>query len=482
MPPFPRGIRTAEPLSFELNTELSPVYHASIPRFLREYYLLVRPTAFGDVRIGNDGAVPMLTFTAYGPGGKWRIDAHLQTGNPLHGRLIPVGDVPPAAIERLRDDLFIEVQRYEEIVRTTTLYFAWVKGQRLIPERAPSGSKRAMNRTFSGGMLLLQTVLLGLNIFLFIIIGLYAVLLVLALQLALVLFADRIFVRGADWHINAVDRVVHLAQYHLPMEAAEAYRGRTGKDLVAEIKSDIYERTFARGLEPTRPVCAEVLAKFGVPEEPERLRLRTIDVYGLVQTAADMFGLPMPQVTVSNSMVANAAASGPGPKHGVMILTTGLLIQLEEDEILNVVGHELGHLAGRDPLFLFGLTSAELLLRIFVFLPIVVLSPFLYLIVALGTVYFIAKFFEARADLLSAMKIGQPKVLAEALRKIGFYRLREERLPRYRLMGWTRWDPHPPLYFRIDRLEAMGGPPRVNRPLAQSAKDVFRGFTAALRT
>lgn len=471
----------AEFQTLDIDTELSPAYHEDILRFIREYFLLPYPKTFGDIRIGNEGGVPTIAFTAYGPGGAWRIDAALRTGNPIKVQLVPVGAVPPAAIERFREDLFIEVQRFEEIVRTTTLYFAWVKGQRLIPERPPSGSKRAMNRTFSGGMLLLQTLLLGLNIFLFVIIGLFAVLLILAFQLALVLLADRIFVRGADWRITAEDHEVHLVQYHLPMEAVEAYRARIGKDLVAEIKREIYERTFAKGLEPTRPVCVEVLAKYGVPEEPGRLRVRVLDVYVLVKQAAEKFGLPMPKVTVSNSMVANAAASGPGPKHGVMILTTGLLIQLEEDEILNVVGHELGHLAGRDPLFLFGLTSAELLLRILVFLPIVALSPFLYLIVAFGAVYFIAKFFEARADLLSAMKIGQPKVLAKALRKIGFFRLREERLPRYRLMGWTRWDPHPPLYFRIDRLEAMGGPPRVNRPLAQSAKDVFRGFTAALR-
>jgi heat shock protein HtpX len=468
--------------TFGVDTELSPAYQDGILRFIREYYLLVRPKVFGDVRFGKEDGVPSLAFSVFGPDGRWRIDAILLTGNPIKVRFVPVGEVPPSTIETLREDLFIEVQRYEEIVRTTTLYFAWVKGQTLIPERPPSGSRRAMNRTFTGGMLLLQTLLLGLNIFLFVIIGLYAVLIILAFQLALVCFADRLFVRTADWRITEVDRTVHLAQYHLPMEAADAYRVRFGKDLVAEVKRDIYDRTFARGLEPTRSVCVEVLSKYGLPEEAERLRLRAIDVYGLVQGAAGKFGLPMPKVTVSNSMVANAAATGPGPKHGVMILTTGLLIQLEEDEILNVVGHELGHLAGRDPLMLFGLTSAELLLRLFIFLPLVLFSPILYLAAALGIVYFIAKFFEARADLLAAIRIGQPQVLAEALRKIGFFRLREERLPPYRLMGWLRWDPHPPLYFRIDRLESMGGPPHVPRPLAQSAKDVFRGFAAALKT
>jgi heat shock protein HtpX len=474
--------RSIEPLSFEINTELSPAFYDQILRFVREYYLLVRSDVFGDVRLGETSGAPALAFSMFGPRGQWRVDATMQAGNPLRVRLTPVGDVPLADMERLQEDLIIEVNRLEEIVRTTTLYFAWVKGQRIVPERPPSRSRRAANGSFSGGFLLLQTLLLGVNIILFILLGIFAVVAVLGVQLAFVLLAGWIFVRMADWQITEENRNVHLVQYHVPREAVDAFRARTGGDLIAAVKREIYDRTFARGLEPTREVAFEVLTRYGVTVDQARLRARVVDVYEIVQEAAAKFNLPVPRVAVTNTMIANAAASGPGPKHGVMVLTTGLLIQLERDEILSVVGHELGHLVGRDPLILFGITSAEFLLRIFVLAPLFLFAPLLYLLVAMGAIYFVAKFFEARADLLSAVRIGQPKVLANALRKIGFLRLRQERIPGYRLMGWTRWDPHPPLYFRIDRLEAMPEPPRVARPLAQSAKDVFRGFAAALMT
>jgi len=212
---------------------------------------------------------------------------------------------------------------------------------------------------------------------------------------------------------------------------------------------------------------------------PERMSAKVVNVYRIVKTAAEKFKLPTPKIVISNSMMPNAAATGPSPSRGVVLLTTGLLVQLEDDEILSVVGHELGHLQGRDSLILFGLNSAEFLLRIFVFLPLFLFSPFLYLIIAMGVIYFIAKFFEAQADLQSAIKIGQPKVLAEALQKIGFRKLQYERIPTYKIQSWIRWDPHPPTYFRIDRLEKMKTPVEVKHPLIQSAKDVFNGFKSA---
>jgi heat shock protein HtpX len=46
--------------------------------------------------------------------------------------------------------------------------------------------------------------------------------------------------------------------------------------------------------------------------------------------------------------------------------------------------------------------ASEYLLRLYVFLPFIVFSPLLYLMTAMGVIYFVAKFFEARADLESA--------------------------------------------------------------------------------
>ena len=180
-------------------------------------------------------------------------------------------------------------------------------------------------------------------------------------------------------------------------------------------------------------------------------------------------------------MVPNAAASGPSPSRGVVLITTGLLVQLEEPEIISVLGHEFGHLKGRDPLLLYGLTSAEFLFRfyvLFTFFPLIFTSFlfFAYFWAVMVVIFFIAKFFEARADLVSAIKMGQPEVLAGALEKIGFQRLLYERTPSFRLQEWLGLDPHPPIYFRVDRLEKLKSPQQIKHPLIQSIKDVFSGF------
>jgi heat shock protein HtpX len=200
----------------------------------------------------------------------------------------------------------------------------------------------------------------------------------------------------------------------------------------------------------------------------------------------------VPPIVISNTMVPNAAVTGPDPNYGTVLITTGLLAQLEEDEIFGVLGHEFAHLKGRDPLILFTLQISEYLFRVYFAFPFFYSLPlsyytlftlfyYLYLPLALGLVYFIGKFFEARADLESAIKIGQPKVLAEGLRKIGFKKLHyEERIPAYRVQSWFAWDPHPPIYYRIERLEKMEMPVKVTNTFTQSVKDVLAGFFKAL--
>jgi heat shock protein HtpX len=194
----------------------------------------------------------------------------------------------------------------------------------------------------------------------------------------------------------------------------------------------------------------------------------------------------MPEVVISNTMAPNAAASGPGPSRGVVMMTTGLFVQLNENEILSVLGHEFGHLKGRDPLILFGLTGAEFLFRFYVllpFFPVVLYNPFLFILYfgAVATaICFFAKFLEARADLTSAIVIGQPNVLADSLEKIGYHSLILEQKPSFRAQEWLSLDTHPPIYFRVARLRKLVPPVKVQHPFTASAQEVIAGFRQSL--
>ncbi len=468
--------------TFTIDTEVSVADLTDLLSFIHQYYVLPHPEVLRYTYKGKTDNQSILSFRAIDPEGRWWIDVDVKAQKPILVEMRPSSElVQQENLERLKEDLFITVQLYEEQVRKTTLYFAWVEGEKIIPETMPSMKKRSMDKLFRSNMIVMYIISIALSIVLFAFLGWYAPVVIIGFQFVTVIFADKIVLKFGNWRIDSKNPIVHLLQYHLPTDHHVGFLKKYGKDLVRQMKVEIYQRTFSKGMEPTCEIAGKIFSKYGFECDPERMSTKKVNVYDIVKRAAEKFGLPTPKIVISNTMLPNAAATGPSPSYGTVLITTGLLVQLEDDEILNVVGHEMGHLKGRDSLWLFSLMSMEYLLRLYAFLPIMMFSPFLYLIVAMGIVYFIAKFFEARADLYSAVVMGEPEVLAEALRKIGFRRLQLERAPQSRVMAWLMWDPHPPTYFRIGRLEKMQTPVQVKHLLIQSAKDVFNGFRAALQ-
>jgi len=468
-------------ITFQIDTELSVPYLEDLTKFVYHNYLLPNRDFFTQIRRSSLEGVPSLTFRAVAKEEAWHVDVEIVAQKPILVKIAPSGDaVPSDVLDRLREDLVINVQLFEEKVRRTTLYLAYVKGQQILPETAPSMARREAERLLTGNMLFLYVLMIGLSIVIFNLLGAYAPVAIIAFQFLFILLSDRIIARLGEWVIEEKNPNIYLVQYQIPVEEYKEFRAKYGRDLVVEMKREIYEKTLAVGIEPTCKVAEEVFRKFGMDCDPNRMSTKRVNLYELVKKAAGIFEIPVPKVVVSNSMIPNAAGSGPAPSRGVLLVTTGLLVQLEEDEIFSVLGHELGHLKGRDPIALFALMASEYLLRVYVFWPFLFFSPFLYLMIAMTLVYFVAKFFEARADLQSAIRIGKPGVLAEALQKIGFRRLQFERVPAYRIQSWLNWDPHPPTYFRISRLQKLTDPSKVKHPFIQSAKDVVNGFRAAL--
>lgn len=465
---------------FTIDTELSSGHLEDALDFIREYYLRPQPDAFKNISKTSTKGLTSLSYTATDKENKWEVEVDMEAVNPFQVKMNSNLDIPNV-IKNLEEELFIVVQLFEDTIRQATLYFAWVEGKDIIPEKAPNERKKVSIRMFGSNMILIYLLFFGVNILLFLLLGIRAAIIaIILLQLVIVLLSDRILSRTSDWKITPEHPRVHILEYQLPLEEFKMFQEKYGKDMIMKMKNEIYQKSLAEGREPSCELGEDVFQKYGFHCNAQEKVSKVIDVYSIVKTAAEKFDLPMPRVAISNTMIPNAAATGPSPSRGLVLITTGLLVQLEEDEILAVLGHEMGHLAGRDPIILLSIISLEFILRFTLFLPIVLLNPFLYIIVALGVIFFIAKFFETRADLLSAIKIGKPEVLAEALRKIGYQRLQAERVSPTRFPSWISFDPHPPIYFRIDRLERMKTPVVVKNPLLQSARDVFSGFRRSL--
>jgi heat shock protein HtpX len=312
-----------------------------------------------------------------------------------------------------------------------------------------------------------------------------APLVLIAIQFGFVFYSNRFIARSADWHITEANPIIHFLEYYLPVSEKNDFNKTYPKETLLAIKKEIYDEVIAKNGEVDIQSAQQVFLRHGVPCELQNLKAKKINVYALVKNIADRFHFPLPEIVVSNTMVPNAAASGPSPKRGLVLITTGIMVQLDESELLGVLGHEFGHLRGRDPLLLYGLVSAEFLFRFYVLFPLfpLIFSSFLffaYFWAVMVLIFFIAKFFEARADLVSAMVVGNPQILAGSLEKIGFQRLLYERAPSFRIQEWLGLDPHPPIYFRVDRLEKVN-PESIRHPLLQSISDVMHGFFNTLR-
>jgi heat shock protein HtpX len=472
-------------VSFSIDTEVTPAYYEELIKYTYQHYVLPNGKRFTNVSQSSFDGTYVLSFTALDPNGKWHVNVEVKTGKPIQITMQRSdAGVPQVVLDRLREDLIIFIQYFEEMLRRSTLYFAWVEGKEVVPEKSPFKRARLIERILFGNILFLFMIMIIISIVLFLVIDYYAALVLVAGQFLIVIFADKLIGTMADWAITEQNPKVHILQYHLPAQERLQFQQKYPREKLLQMKKEIYDKTIALGKPVECETAREVMAKHGLECSPENMGTKTVNVYQLVQETTDKFNLHVPKIALSNTMVPNAAASGPSPSHGIVLITTGLLVQLEKKEIRTVLGHELSHLKSRDPFVLSGIVSAEYLFRVFVlvnYFP-VFLTYFglFYILFILFAIYFVAKFFEARADLESAIKIGNPKVLAEALRKIGFRRLQFERSRAYRLQEWITWNPHPPLYFRIARLEKMEKTPiEVKHTLIQSAKDCIRGFFAA---
>ena len=482
-----------EPVFYKINPEVPPSYYEKLFDFTYTQYLLPQKQRFTNISRETTSQGDTLSYIVTDAQGKQLLQVEVKSGKPIEMKVTPIDpSVSRTAIEEAKQDVLIAMQIFSEKARSATVYFAWREGEEIVPE-AYKKPEKSFNRFFLETQILFFAVFIVFGMVIFITIAAFypdafwiAPLILIGIQFIFVFYSNRFIARTADWHITEANPIIHFLEYYLPIGEKNDFKKTYSRETLLAIKTEIYKEILAKQGQVDIEAAQKIFLKHGVPCQQENLKAKKVNIYTLVKSVADRFHFPMPKIVVSNTMVPNAAASGPSPSRGLVLITTGLLVQLEENEILSVLGHEFGHLRGRDPLILYGLVSAEFLFRFYVLFPLfpLIFSSFLFFVyfwAVMVLIFFIAKFFEARADLVSAIIIGNPQVLADSLEKIGFQRLLYERTPSFRIQEWLGLDPHPPIYFRVDRLEKLS-PEKIKHPLLQSIKDVIRGFAATLKS
>jgi heat shock protein HtpX len=480
-------------ISHKITTEVPSSYMQTLLDFIYVQYLFPQEKKFTNFSRKIEEEIPTLSYTVLDEQNQKSIlEVTIKAANPLEINLRPIdNEVSSKIIELTKQDIVIAVQMFEEKTRKRTLYFAWSEGEKIIPEMLRKKEK-SFKRLFLETQILFFVVFFTFATVIFLGISTFypdvswiAPIVIILVQFVFVFYSSNFISRNADWTITEKNPYIHILTYHLPLEQGKNSNQIFSQKQKMRIKKEIYAKILSKKGEIDCASANKIFLENNIGCTPDNLSSKKINVYALVTKIAARFGFSVPKIVVSNTMVPNAATSGPSPSRGLVLITTGLLVQLEEQEVLGVIGHEFGHLKGRDPLLLYGLTSAEFLFRFYVLFPLFpfIFSPFLFLVyfwAVMVVIFFIAKFFEARADLASAEEIGNPKVLAGALEKIGFQRLLYERTSSFRIQEWLSFDPHPPIYFRVKRLKELNSSAKINHRLIQSIKDVMKGFVDTL--
>ena len=168
------------------------------------------------------------------------------------------------------------------------------------------------------------------------------------------------------------------------------------------------------------------------------------ELHDLIERIVARNNLSKPRVAVINTRIPNSFATGKTPKSSIVAVTTGLMDQLDAEELEGVIAHELAHIKNRDVLVL---TLASLfsmiawyLMRFGMFggmygggmyggtgrrgndggggMLLIMLVAILTWIISFLVIRAISRYREYVADRDGALITGKPSKLASALLKI----------------------------------------------------------------
>ncbi|MGI0090830.1 MAG: M48 family metallopeptidase [Nitrososphaerales archaeon] len=486
--------------SIIVETDLPPEAVAGLSTFFERYYIQT------NLRFIEQDSYRMTaldgTFTFF-----WKLNIHQ---NDQHVSLYSHLKISRSSVElrfqnldsanhlqtelcdRTIDEVRNIVSSFLQNAKMSSLYFViGANDERHSEAPTEEGDRqRSILRRILGGsstnVFLLFTLL---SFFLLFTIGFFALFLLIGIQFVYLVYSDKIILNIGNVHPTPERPLVSVVCVRSTPETVK-YLKLHGKKILVEIREDVSKLHVplsadksdeAKSAREIKTSIRPILLRHGISTSEDDIEIRTKNVYEIVKNASEKFDQPVPKIVIVNTVVSNASATGISKKHSSIMITAGSLEDLTDGELESIVGHELGHVKGHDPIILFGLTSFQFIGLFYLWYPLVLYLGLFYFVLAFGAIYAVGKILETRADTESAVVLGDPAALASSLRKIGFRELYHEKYSQLvKLMYWFRFDPHPPLYFRISRMsEFVGGKSSSRHTFIVSLRDCVVGFFSA---
>ncbi len=395
----------------------------------------------------------------------------------------PENSVSEKDLKTLDMQLETIIRSYFTEQSKASLFLVFSPKMNIIPGAKERGIKKILASIIFGNMLYSFILILMVGIFVYQFFQMYTPIVLTLFMFIIVIFANKLIAARGEFDITSDNPSIHIAELRMKRNEFDQVM-RTCFPKIMEVKKKIYESTLAKGNELDRDTIVKSLNEYGAVCTPETVKIKKVDVYRLVKDLANKFGFGEPRITLLNVLPPNAAATGISPKRATVLVTSGLIAQMEEDEIKSVLAHEFSHVKARDPLVLLSLATLEYLTRVYLFWPFFAQFGFIvdivYLVLSLTMLFFVAKFLEARADLDAALITGAPRLLASSLKKLGLWKYHSSAFELVNIGEWLKWDPHPPLYYRIRTLEKLDIS-KVRHTYLSAIKGCVGGFINALK-